>query len=271
MLYICIVGLVGNGIVIYLLCFCIKRNPFTMCILNLAVADFGVLLILNLSVILILTDIENEHGFTFLQWFALFMYTASQLLLIAISIDRCASVLFPIWYRCHRPRQLSTTVCALLWVLSFLTSGSTAILQHFGASWTVYYTFTAGSVVFFPLVITSTMILLFKVFCKAQPRQRGRVLTIVLVTLLFYLIFAFPMNAIYTLNYFADDKHVHLEMYADLCACLNSCVNPLIYFLVGRKEMSQQRQTLKVLLQRAFQEEEAQIEEQKPGNKTTSI
>ncbi|XP_060099087.1 mas-related G-protein coupled receptor member H-like [Heteronotia binoei] len=272
MLYICIIGLVGNGIVICLLGFRIKRSPFTIYILNLAVADFGVLLILNLSVILILTNTGSEHGFTAVSWFVLFMYTASQLLLTAISIDRCASVLFPIWYRRHRPPHVSTKVCGLLWVLSFLTPSSGKMFNHFGAYWTFYSTFIAGSAVFFPLIIISAMILLFKVYCMSQQPQRGRVLTIVLITLLFYLIFAFPTNAIYTLNYFADGKHVHLEIYGDLCACLNSCVNPLIYFLVGRKEMGQQRQSLKVLLQRAFQEEEEQTEQQEQGNTTqTSV
>ncbi|XP_060099086.1 mas-related G-protein coupled receptor member H-like [Heteronotia binoei] len=271
-LYICIIGLVGNGIVIYLLGFRIKWSHFTIYILNLAVADFGNLLFLNLSVILILTNTGSEHGFTAVSWFALFMYTASQLLLTAISIDRCASVLFPIWYRCRRPPHLSTMVSALLWVLSFLSSGSGIILQHFGAYGTFHFTFIAGSAVFFPLIIISTMILLFKVYCISQQPQRGRVLTIVLITLLFYLIFAFPTNAIYTLNYFADYNYVHLEIYGDLGACLNSCVNPVIYFLVGRKEMGQQRQSLKVLLQRAFQEEEEQTEQQEQGNTTqTSI
>lgn len=42
-LLLCLFGLLGNGIVLWLLGFHIKRNPFTMYILNLAAADFGCL------------------------------------------------------------------------------------------------------------------------------------------------------------------------------------------------------------------------------------
>ncbi|KAM6308979.1 mas-related G-protein coupled receptor member D-like [Aegotheles albertisi] len=72
---ICLCGLVGNGMVLWFLCFHMKRNPFTIYILNLIVTDFSLLLL---------------------------MY-----LLTAMSLERCVSVLFPIWYRCHRPKHLS--------------------------------------------------------------------------------------------------------------------------------------------------------------------
>ncbi|XP_060099079.1 mas-related G-protein coupled receptor member H-like [Heteronotia binoei] len=264
MLSICITGLVGNGIVIYLLGFHIKRSPFTTYILNLAVADFGFLLFGALTLSLELTGEIYFWGVIIIAYFLIFTYTASQLLLTTISIDRCVSVLFPIWHQCHRPRHLSTIVCALMWALSFLTSGSitlSGLLGHFEAYWIFFSPFIAGSVVFFPLITVSTTILLLKLFCKAQQPRSGKLLTIVLLTLLFYFIFAFPMNAIYTVNYFAGYKYVHLAIYADLCACLNSCVNPVICFLVGKKKMGQRSKSLKFLLQRAFQEEEEHREE----------
>ncbi|XP_009875152.1 PREDICTED: mas-related G-protein coupled receptor member D-like, partial [Apaloderma vittatum] len=44
-------------------------------------------------------------------------------LLTAISVERCVSVLFPIWYRCRRPKHLSGIVSGLLWACAgFFTS-----------------------------------------------------------------------------------------------------------------------------------------------------
>ncbi|XP_054841886.1 proto-oncogene Mas-like [Eublepharis macularius] len=102
------------------------------------------------------------------------MYVTSQLLLTAISIDRCVSILFPIWYRCHRTTHWSTMVCALIWALTCLPTATP--------------------------------------FCC-------------------------------------------------LCAFLNSCVNPMIYYMVGRKKGAQRRENLKVILQRAFKEEKEYREE----------
>uniref|UniRef100_A0A8B9ICZ8 G-protein coupled receptors family 1 profile domain-containing protein n=1 Tax=Anser brachyrhynchus TaxID=132585 RepID=A0A8B9ICZ8_9AVES len=48
-LLICLCGLVGNGAVLWLLGFRIRRNPITVYILNLAVADFTFLLFMLTS------------------------------------------------------------------------------------------------------------------------------------------------------------------------------------------------------------------------------
>ncbi|XP_060099075.1 mas-related G-protein coupled receptor member H-like [Heteronotia binoei] len=259
-----IIGLVGNGIVICLLGFHIKRSPFTTYILNLAVADFGVLLFLSLNYIslLIITEVEI-YIFLISLLVVSFMHNTSQLLMTAISIDRCVSVLFPFWHRCHRPPHLSTIVCALMWILSFLSTGSLIILNNFGYLW-IYWVYFSPSIgvaaLCLPLVTLSTMILLFKVFCKSQQPRRGRLLTIILLTLLFFLIFAFPLNAILIINCFTYMEYFDLVFYGFFCACLNSCVNPVIYFLVGKKR-GQQRQNLKVILQRAFEEKEEHREE----------
>ncbi|CAM9489652.1 unnamed protein product [Bubo scandiacus] len=41
-------------------------------------------------------------------------------LLTAMSLERCLSVLFPIWYRCHHPKHLSGITCGVLWALAGL-------------------------------------------------------------------------------------------------------------------------------------------------------
>ncbi|XP_077209028.1 mas-related G-protein coupled receptor member H-like [Paroedura picta] len=266
----CTFGLLGNGTVIYLLGLRIKRSPFMTCILNLAIADFGVLLFFGLILIVsaggakkILYVIAFLAGTT--------MHNASQLLLTAISIDRCVSVLFPIWHRCHRPPYLSTMVCALIWLLSCLTSGSATTTLYVEHPWDSYvlYPLITGPVLCLPVVTISTLILLFKGFCKAQQPQRGRLFTIVFLTLLFFLIFASPLNIILTLVFFTSLETESLLFYGIFCANMNSSVNPLLYYMVGKRKRSQERQSLKTILQRAFEEEEERREERGTAAQTS--
>ncbi|XP_044308786.1 mas-related G-protein coupled receptor member H-like [Varanus komodoensis] len=263
MVIICILGLVGNGIVIRLLGFHIKRNPFTTYILNLAVADFGVLLDLFPLVIHEIASmlIKKQLFHLFIIPFHLFlmMYLAGQLLLTAISMDRCVTVLFPIWHRCHRPPRLSTTVCVLIWVLCFLLSGVHMILQMMTMTEILGYLFLAIALLCLPLITVSSLILFIKICFKSQQQRRGKLLTAILFLLFFFLILAFPLSAIWIMlsvfHFFFLSADIVLHACL-VCACLNSSINPLIYFLMAHKKRGQSRQSMKVAMQRVFREEE---------------
>ncbi|XP_015273022.1 PREDICTED: proto-oncogene Mas-like [Gekko japonicus] len=269
-LVICIFGAVGNGIVIWLLGFRIKRNPFSTFILNLAVADLGVLL----SVPFIVFDMRTAFRYyyfyvnkiTYLVFLFLFLstYSTSQFLLTAISIDRCVAVFFPLWHRCHRPPHLSAIVCALIWVLSFLLTTITYTLVFIYLNETVsmeeYYQFIANALLCLPVMMIATGALFIKVCLKTKQHRRGKLLTIVLLTLLFFLLFAFPLNVKYIVDIFTDLSE-YVTDGAIVLACLNSSVNPAIYILVGRQWRSRQRESMKMIFQKVFKEEEGCLEE----------
>ncbi|NXH73125.1 MRGRD protein, partial [Hydrobates tethys] len=97
-------GLVGNGIVMCFLGFHMKQNPFTVYILNLAVADFSLLLLFlllllaTLSLTAICSYLYNFVSFyidfVFLVEFLCHFFDLSSLgLLTAVSVERCISVL----------------------------------------------------------------------------------------------------------------------------------------------------------------------------------
>uniref|UniRef100_A0A8C6XAQ0 G-protein coupled receptors family 1 profile domain-containing protein n=1 Tax=Naja naja TaxID=35670 RepID=A0A8C6XAQ0_NAJNA len=240
--FICILGLVVNGRTIYLLAFSIKRNHFTTFILNLSIADFGVLASLITATIFVTvftqshrTDVVDAFFFLFFE-FIFFTYSASQFLLTAISLDRCVAVLFPLWHRCHRPPYLSTLVCGLIWILSFLLSAVHFILHQtraFGSSPLLYQLIVNG-LLCTPLMVVSTVTLLIHMKSKMQRNQR-KLLTALLLALLFYLFFSLPMNVFYVIDYF-DTYNLLLMTIGIGCAILNSSINPLLYFLVGRKK-----------------------------------
>ncbi|NXS92909.1 MRGRD protein, partial [Jacana jacana] len=99
-IFICLCGLVGNMVVMWFLGFHMKRNPFTVYVLNLAIADFSLLLfllaILTLFIISTLNYIHSRKydlSYYVLMILFLFFYYASMYLLTAMSIERCLSVL----------------------------------------------------------------------------------------------------------------------------------------------------------------------------------
>lgn len=258
---ICIPGIIGNGAVIQVLRCRMKKNPFTVYILNLAVADSGTLLFLFISAILHMTIddslIEIMEGFVF-------TFCTGQLLLTIISIDRCLALFFPIWHRCHQPPYLSTIVCVVTWIVSILFCGIhyTLILVKGRRKFSLFYHVFIYIAVCIPVMIVSALALLIKGYIKSQMQKRRKLLKAILLSLFFFLIFSFPPIAIYAVFVISSNKYLSLITFVYLFACLNSSVNPLIYFLLGRRKEHHSRYNLKINLQTLFKEEEES--EEKP-------
>ncbi|NXI94377.1 MAS protein, partial [Psophia crepitans] len=96
-------GLVGNGIVMWFLCFHMKQNPFNVYILNLAVADFSLLLLFFLLTLAIFSlTAFCSYLYNFISFYIDFLFVVEFLchffdlsslgLLTAISVERCISV-----------------------------------------------------------------------------------------------------------------------------------------------------------------------------------
>ncbi|XP_062987413.1 mas-related G-protein coupled receptor member H-like [Elgaria multicarinata webbii] len=283
---ISLLGLLGNGSVIWLLGFHMKRNPFTICILNLAVTDFNVLIALTLESIGVILFIFTDYFAVFVLFASyislIFMYNTGQLLLTAISIDRCVAVWFPIWHRCHRPPHLSTIVCALIWVLSLILCGIQVLVIITGHNPLVHG--IVNVLICYPLMATSTLILSVKICCKQHKRKQTKTLTVILLALLFCLIFGILPNYSFihvytTTSYFISSGDSYFIYYittfvmmiertsifdsiSSLCICVNSSINPVLYFLAGRKRKILSRESMRVRLQRVFSDEEDHREEE---------
>ncbi|XP_008106537.1 mas-related G-protein coupled receptor member H [Anolis carolinensis] len=259
----CVLGMLGNGIVIQVLGFC-KRNTFAIYILNLSFADFGLLTIeLIIEIHWLVTHLYCDFPYELFQTIFLLMYSAGQFLLTVISIDRCISVLFPVWYRCHRPGHWFTTVSSLIWLISFTLSAIhlTLLLRKVFGNSPVMLQFMVNAVLCLPLMTISSLILFIKVYFISKHQRRGKLLLAILLTLMFFLILAFPLNVFYFSNYVGQGVHPNLVHYGYLCTCINSTINPLIYFMVGRQKMGKIKKTMKEILQKVFKEEEEISEE----------
>ncbi|XP_063156069.1 mas-related G-protein coupled receptor member X4-like [Candoia aspera] len=251
-------GAVGNGMIIWVLGFSSKIYPFTVYILNLATADLGALLARMVWFFpLVLTQEPVLLASVYFQFFQ-FMCMASQLLLAAISLDRCLALLFMACHRPYQPGHLSIIICVLLWIISFLFSAVHFIRFSSGSSEnssTALYPLKVTALTCLPLWTIATMVLVVKGCCAMQQFSQHTLLNTILFTLTFSLLFALPLDVICIIASFKDIPAYILEL-GSLGACLSSSVNPVIYFFIGRKKRSQPRENIKITLQRIFQEGE---------------
>ncbi|XP_056348029.1 mas-related G-protein coupled receptor member H-like [Oenanthe melanoleuca] len=261
-LFICLCGLVGNGAVLWLLGFHIRRNPITVYVLNLAVADFTLLVFMVPSSLLYLLDdvscstVVSLKHLRSLLLLSLFSYNMGLYLLTAISIERCSSILFPLWYRCRRPQRLSWVVCALLWALSITVMVVVTSLclsqDHEHCQVALISMYALNFLIFAPPMVISNVILFIKVLCGSKRRQPKRLYIVIFLTVLFFLIFGVPLslcNFLQQLDYIFEYSQVVF-----LLACINSSINPFIYFLVGSGWRHCSVTSLQVAFRRVFEE-----------------
>ncbi|XP_042635343.1 mas-related G-protein coupled receptor member H-like [Catharus ustulatus] len=275
-------GLAGNGVVMWFLGFHTKQSPFTVYILNLAVADFSLLLLFLLLILAFLVEAAFCTSlFPFIHHYSYFVFAVGLLchlfdlsslgLLAALSTERCLSVLCPIWYRCHRPRHLSGIVSGALWALAGV----------FVSSLYITYTYTedseivlAGvaltiSMVFSLMMLISNLLLFLKLRCGSRRRQPGKLFVAILLNVLLFFAFGIPFCVEVFLN-LPDSGELFPEDPSFLLALLNCTLNPVIYVLVGSCRRRRFQRSIRVALRRVF-EEKAGSEEGSHGPGDTVV
>ncbi|XP_075037511.1 mas-related G-protein coupled receptor member H-like [Mixophyes fleayi] len=242
---ICLIGLVGNGFTIYLFCFRIKLNQSTVYILNLAVADFLFLLGCGMVSFYFLclyngikTSDQNDKVFSgFGEFLNGFGFNSSLFFLATLSIERCLSVCFPIWYKCRRPHNLSAIMCTIMWVLSLLIT----ILERFLFSEQRSTVYIVTSIVFLILtlfMVGSSVVLLIEIQKSSVQCRPLKLYIVIVATVITFLISLFPARVVRLLAFFAfiPSARTRIIYYIMLllCPAINSSVNPYIYIIVSR-------------------------------------
>ncbi|XP_063289257.1 C3a anaphylatoxin chemotactic receptor-like [Pelobates fuscus] len=293
-----VIGVPGNGLVVWMTAFEMKRTVNTVWFLNLAVADLLCCFVVPFSIMELILQKKWLLGLfackTLPSVLLVNMY-ASVLLLTLISIDRCALVVRPVWCQNKRTVHKAYVACGVVWIFAFvLTSPSfifrQTILRNSITKCIMDYTylgehqqkvenfiaifrFLVGFVIPFFVITITYSVLVSKV--RGRFTESSKTLKVVLVVITAFFICWFPYHVA---GLILAAHNIKSALYASVLvvdplliaiAFINSCVNPIIYVLMGQDFKSKFRKSIKTVLRNVLAEETSRTFDSKNTKFTT--
>ncbi|XP_032626668.1 C5a anaphylatoxin chemotactic receptor 1-like [Chelonoidis abingdonii] len=260
-----LLGVPGNAAVIWVTGFGMKRTVNTIWFLYLAVADLLCCLALPFLAVPVARGNRWELGdfaCKLLPSLTILNMFASVLLLMAISVDRCALVTRPIWCQNHRTTRLAWGLSGAAWLLALLMTLPTLIFRttrtkEFSdkvmcvleyarvASYqttvevsVATFRFAAGFLVPFVVIATCYGLVLARVRGSCLVRWH-RPTVVVLVVIVSFFVCWLPYHVV-GMILASYTPSARLYKLADTTqplvvslAYVNSCLNPIIYVGMG--------------------------------------
>lgn len=302
---ICVFGVVGNGLVIYITGLKMKSTVNTIWFLNLGVADFLFSFFLVFNIIYEYREFDWPFGdfmcvlsslVTVLNMFA------STFLLTAISLDRCLSTWVVVWTRTKRTVLKARIICLLIWLMAVacslplvisrktvsLSPQQTLCIQDIQKLETykrlVVYHFVVGFLL--PFVIISASYVAIGVRVKRlRKNNKLKPFRIILAVILafffcwlpFYVhnfidVWLHEMNETNPSDELTSFKNVFdlIGLFIICLAYLNSCLNPFLYVFMCEDFRKKLKQSLVLVFESAFAEEHLALLSQHSQSKCKS-
>ncbi|XP_066510868.1 chemerin-like receptor 1 [Hoplias malabaricus] len=274
---ICILGIAGNGVVIWITGFKMKKSVISTLYLSLAISDLIFCCTLPFGVA---HKIKNEWVFgsfmcEFRYFIKYFNMYSSIFILVIISLDRCVIVMFPVWVQNKRSIRKATLAVILSCVLSALLSIPMAIFRDIqdertkqclrnyrndqNRTGTVISRFIFGFVIPFLIIVICYVVIVQKLKANQMGKFKRPFKTMTLVIAAF-LICWLPYHTFALLQL----KYKHSKMFVNIGKVLgitlanaNSCMNPFLYAFMG-KDFKKQCYAILSKIENAIQEEDGQ-------------
>ncbi|XP_065136140.1 C3a anaphylatoxin chemotactic receptor-like [Paramisgurnus dabryanus] len=302
-----VLGVVGNGVVIYVVGLKMKKTVNTIWFLNLAGADFLFTFFMIFNIIYVFRNFDWPFGdfmcklctlVTVLNMFA------STFLLAAISVDRCLSTWMVVWARTKRTLSKAKISCLAIWLASIACSIPSVIFRKttfndsvqrtmcsadfpYGLATykiLVIYRFIVGFMLPFIIIFSSYLAIGVKVrtLRRNNKLKPFRIILAVILTFLFcwlpfyiHQLIDLWIRELNATNQSAEltSFKVVLDGVAPLIvslAYLNSCLNPFLYVLMCEDFQKKLKQSLVIVFESAFAEEHMNLLSQ-PQNNSLSM
>ncbi|XP_032659211.1 chemerin-like receptor 1 [Chelonoidis abingdonii] len=292
-----VLGVTGNGLVIFITGFRMKRTVNTIWFLNLAVADFIFTFFLPFSVAYTALGFHWPFGRALCKinsTLAFLNLYASVYLLMVISIDRCISVVHPVWAQNHRTPNLGLLVALGVWVLAlvlcspnlyfrdtapfprnkniincynnFDTAGEGATYEQRirmvkTNHWAMTISrFILGFCIPFSVIVCCYGAILAKLK-RNQLARSGKPFKVIAAVIVAFFLCWLPYHIFSFLEMNRTPSldpilKVGLPLTASL-AFINSCLNPILYVFMGQDFKEKLRRSLFSAFESAFSEEAA--------------
>ncbi|XP_037387318.1 chemokine-like receptor 1 [Pygocentrus nattereri] len=272
-------GVAGNGLVIWMAGFKMKKSVNTTWYLSLAVSDFLFCSFLPISVAHL---VKNDWVFGLFMCkftsFILFLNMFSSVfLLVIISVDRCVVVMFPVWAQNKRTIRKAAAVVMLAWIIAAAFSSPSAVFRNIDIHYDIHkernvcynnYTsdqqhaavvscrFVFGFLIPYLIIIFCYIVIIQKLKGNqtAKFKKPFKIMT-ALVGAFFICWLPFHTFALMELNHHKYESILHTGMVIGATfASANSCLNPFLYVFMGKD--IKKKCALVTKIENAFEEED---------------
>lgn len=274
-----LVNLSGNGLSMWLLLFrTYPKTPSIIFMINLTITDLALGLALPFQIMYQLQGYNWTMGSSMCNvltvTFFVNMY-CSVLTMTAISVDRYMGIVRPMRFRqVNAKARNAIFVCIIMWaiVLAVLSPLERTDLTFYVrelnittcfdvlkkdmlpslAHWATFLFAMFGFLFFFPFIIT--VYCYIRIICvlikTSKSIQKGRAMRLACIVL-FVFIFCFAPNNIlllaHTVTKLYYDKSLYMYYKLSLSlSCVNSCLDPFIYYLASKDFRRKMRQMLRL-------------------------
>ncbi|XP_069792251.1 chemerin-like receptor 1 [Narcine bancroftii] len=271
---ICLLGVSGNGLVMWVVIHEVRKTVSMIWIINLSVADFTFTFLLPFTVVQQALALHWPFGSflcKFLSFSSQLNMFASVFTLTVIALDRCISVTFPIWSQNHRTVKMALGVSLMVWILAAVFSSPCFLIREIMEDGVEGKTICFYSVKEYILrnLMLSRFILAFLMpfsiiticYCiilvKVRQRWRkssGRSQRVTCLIIWAFFICWLPFHVLYLIHTMTN---LHFTTSLPLATCLaytSSCINPLLYMYVGRGSCIQIKKRIQITLKLLHEE-----------------
>ncbi|XP_050986025.1 C3a anaphylatoxin chemotactic receptor-like isoform X2 [Labeo rohita] len=252
-----VVGLIGNGIVIFLTGCRMKTAVNSIWFLNLAVADFIYLFSSCIDLLLFLGQWKSRL-MTYIYSITLSINLfASIFFLVVISLDRCLCTWMVVWAQNKRTLLRARIICIIVWVSSIGCTIPDYIFDH-NNLYLITYEFTVAFLM--PLLIIAASYIAIGVRIKHfKSRKQLRSYRVIITVILAFFICWFPYHVwcFYSVTAEKNDQYVinTFRIVSFYLVYLNSCLNPILYVFMCDEYKKKLKQSLLLVLETAFAED----------------
>ncbi|KAL6465894.1 hypothetical protein MHYP_G00260270 [Metynnis hypsauchen] len=275
---ICVLGIAGNGLVIWITGYNVKKSVISTWYLSLAMSDVIFCFTLPFSVIYVVSKNWPFGLFmckfrSFILW--LNMYS-SIFLLVIISVDRCVLVMFPVWAQNKRTIRKASVIVVFAWIIAAVCSTPSAVFRVVRHSTykqrttcvykyiykknyiaTVTCRFVSSFVIPFLIIVICYVVIIRKLKSNHRVRSKKpfKIMTVLIVT---FLICWLPYHTLLLIK--LHEKYhlsITIQRFCFILVSANSCLNPFLYAFMG-KDIKEQCYAFRLKIENAIKEEEDQ-------------
>ncbi|XP_034549149.1 P2Y purinoceptor 8 [Notolabrus celidotus] len=278
-IFISLLNLVGNGLSLWILLFRTSpKTPSIIFMLHLTLTDLALGTALPFQMVYQLKGYHWNLGPNMCSFLTMVFYTnmyCSILTVMAIGIDRYLGIVRPMLFRQTRERKsVAVFSCILMWVVvlavlyPLMTTDLTFDIPELGittcfdmlkkdmlpnkAAWALFVFAMVFVLFFFPFCVT--VFCYIRVICKLasdrKTRQKKRAIYLAVVVILVYTLCFAPNNILllaHGITKLFYGRSLYMAYKLSLClSCMNSCLDPFIYYFASKDFRQKLRRILKL-------------------------